>query len=51
MTATGSVRRDQHEVGSLATASLTYRVFVREIVTRGRLITLGILSSFIVVVG
>jgi len=51
MTATDSARREQHEVGSLATASLTYRVFVRQIITRGRLIALGILGSLIVVVG
>lgn len=51
MTATGSARREQHEVGSLATALLTYSVFVRQIVTRGRLIALGILGALIVVVG
>jgi len=45
------VRRQRHEVSSRATASLTYRVFVRQIVTRGRLVALGILGALIIVVG
>jgi len=51
MTIAGTARRERHEVSSLATVAITYKVFVRQILTRGRLIALGVLGGLIIVVG
>lgn len=46
---TTPVRRQP--VGAVATAALTHRVLVRQIVTRGRLIAMGLLGASVVILG
>ncbi len=44
-------RRARHSVGVAATFALTYRVFVRQIVTRSRLAALSLLGGMVILVG
>ena len=44
-------RREQHPVGVVSTFVLTYRIFVREVVTRSRIIALSLLGILVIVVG
>lgn len=51
MTSTSTARRERHPVGVIATFALTYRVFLTQIVSRSRLIALGLLGALVLVVG
>ncbi len=44
-------RRERHPVGVVATFVITYRVFLRQIVTRSRLVALGVLGGLVILVG
>lgn len=51
MTAVATPRRERHSVSAVSTFTLTYRIFVREVITRARIIALSMLGIVVVVVG